>query len=236
MIKMFICDDDMMFLKFEEQAVNCIMNELYPQIIYSIYSYNSGQMLFEDIVSDKPDIIFLDIDIGAEDGFNIAKRITHIIKGVKIIFVTNYENLVYEAFGCMPIGFIRKRNYEEELKRVIPRVIKLLNDEKKTIFFGKDKKVEIPINEIRYIDVFNHNLEIDCGRGIVEIRDQLVHYIEILEKNSFVMISRNCIVNMQFVNKITSNSIILLDGTEKVISRSRRNNVISAFQIYKLHI
>ena len=109
-------------------------------------------------------------------------------------------------------------------------------NEKKTIFFGKDKKVEIPINEIRYIDVFNHNLEIDCGRGIGEIRDQLVHYIEILEKNSFVMISRNCIVNMQFVNKITSNSIILLDGTEKVISRSRRNNVISAFQIYKLHI
>ena len=54
------------------------------------------------------DIIFLDIEMGQEDGITVARRIRKIDKKVLIVYVTSHENYMMESFEIRPFRFLVK--------------------------------------------------------------------------------------------------------------------------------
>lgn len=56
------------------------------------------------------------------NGFNLAERISNNLfpyENATIIYITTYENLVYEAFKYSPLRFIRKNRINDELREAI---------------------------------------------------------------------------------------------------------------------
>ena len=109
MVKFAVCDD-------EPEVLNHIsdkLREYYPEKC-EIKKYGDGESLLADCRKQLFDALFLDIDMPGLDGMELAKRIREHNECIKIIFVTNKDNLVYSSLKYVPFRFIRKTHFEEE--------------------------------------------------------------------------------------------------------------------------
>ena len=68
-------------------------------------------------------MVFLDLELGDENGFDIAEQIVLMNNDAIIIFVTSHENLVYEAFRFRPLGYIVKDRFDREFTRMMVKIV-----------------------------------------------------------------------------------------------------------------
>ena len=123
MYKVMIVDDNM---------TNLIMAKKVLEEIYEIVPVSAGKTALEFLhdMPDPPDIMLLDIDMPIINGFNLAERVSNNLlsqENATIIYITTYENLVYEAFKYSPLRFIRKNRINEELLEAIQAFLKKSN-------------------------------------------------------------------------------------------------------------
>lgn len=233
MFKIAICDDDIHFLKGERVMICKLMDQEYSNIEYKILEYTSGINLVKEYSKNDIDIIFLDIELDQEDGFDIAKKITLLHKGAKIIFVTSHENLVFESFVCRPVGFIRKRIFEQELESVMNRVVSEMIDNNMIIQVGESRNTYmLLLSSIRTIDTYQHNIILKLEKGELIVRDKLSRIEPILADKGFVTVNRGCAINMKYILKVEGGLVTLLDGSQISISRSKCKGVNKKYKEY----
>lgn len=96
MINIAICDDDIVTTSKIENMLQNIAKRNFIQIDTEVFW--NGESLAESVKAvNYFDIIFLDIEMGAEDGITVARKIRQIDKNVLIIYVTSHENYMVSA-------------------------------------------------------------------------------------------------------------------------------------------
>lgn len=231
MLKIAVCDDERTFIEQEYECINTIMSKEYPDVKYEIIKYLTGDALIDNC--NNIDIIFLDIELGNEDGFEIAKKIILMQEDAKIVFVTSYENLVFESFVFRPVGFIRKRLFDKEIEMIINQMISGLIKENKIIVVGEGKNTyTILLSRIRSIDTLGHYITIKMSDKEITVRDKLSRIEAGLLKNDFVKINRGSIVNLQFVTEVNNGDIYMQDGSIFKVSRSNMKNCKIRYRQY----
>lgn len=65
------------------------------------------------------DIVFMDIEMSVLNGIETAKKIRKSNQKMVIIFVTDYQEYVYDVFDVLPFRFLRKPCSEEEVLAVL---------------------------------------------------------------------------------------------------------------------
>lgn len=114
MINVAICDDDVATTGNRETILYKIAKENFVQIEAEVFW--DGRQLAEAIEGGMCfDIVFLDIEMGTEDGITVAHRIRKIDKNVLIIYVTSHENYMQESFEVRPFRFLVKPVGEDGL-------------------------------------------------------------------------------------------------------------------------
>ena len=90
-IRIAVCDDEE---RFRTLLMSSIKENLDKKNIKTeIVGYESGEKMMEsDLRVLDFDIIFLDVDMGQEDGFETALKIRELSPDVPIIFVTGMLN------------------------------------------------------------------------------------------------------------------------------------------------
>lgn len=231
MFSIAICDDEKMFAeKFKSS-----LSELFIQrnIDVEIYRCKSGEELIDLYNTKLPDVIFLDIDMPGQDGFQVAKTINKEYGESIIVFCSNHNELVYDSFEYQPFWFLRKEDYEKRLDGVVEKIIdkiKEKNDE--FVLKHKEELLRIRYKEVIYVEVYKHKLQFHQIDKSIETRGNLSDVeSRFLEKN-FVKINSGCIVNLNFIYKIQDNQVILNTKEVLVISRSRKASVKEAFFSY----
>ena len=81
-----------------------------------IEAFSDPSVLLSNFSDQKYDACFLDIDIPAMNGFELSNLLYDCNSNVRIVFVTGKDDLVFHAFRYHAVGFVRKRNLENELK------------------------------------------------------------------------------------------------------------------------
>ena len=77
--------------------------------------------------SDKPQVIFLDIEMGGMDGVETARRIQDTDPRIAIVFVTAHEEFRKEAFEVYAFDYLVKPFEVERVKTTLERVEDLLS-------------------------------------------------------------------------------------------------------------
>jgi len=235
MLKFAICDDEEIFRVVETETISRIMKQEYEHISYEITQYHCGNDLIKDYASNEIDVIFLDIELGEENGFDVASCLTKIRSNTNIVFVTTYENLVFDSFVYRPLGFVRKRAFENEFRQVMFRMVQYFVDSNQMIVFGEGKdKFEFLLDEIRMINSFKHDLVVSSENNEVKIRDQLLKYEKELLNKAFVVAGRGCMINLKYVKRIDGNIVYLFNDEFVEMSRSRLKVVKDSFRDYQL--
>lgn len=87
---------------------------------------DSAQMGFDQISSLRPDLVFLDVAMPNESGFDLLKRLPSL--DFEIVFVTGFDSYALDAIKFCAIGYILKPIQNEELIDVVQKAERRINE------------------------------------------------------------------------------------------------------------
>lgn len=163
----------------------------------------------------NPQLIFLDIQLSGETGFDLLELIDN---SIKIIFVTAYDEFAIRAFEVNAIDYLLKPVNPERLKVAIERIIrreKATKNEARIYEYSDSIYVRlnnfasrfIKISSIISIEPVGNYSRIITGEGKhYLVLKTLKQWQEELPENYFVRIHRSSIVNIEYVDRIERKS------------------------------
>jgi two-component system, LytTR family, response regulator len=172
---------------------------------------SSCKSTIEMINMTNPQLIFLDIQLSGETGFDLLELIDNTIK---IIFVTAYDEYAIRAFEVNAIDYLLKPVNPERLKLAIDRVItreKSQKQESRSYEYSDSIYVRLNNYASRFIKISSITSIEPVGNyskiGTIEGKHCLVlktlkQWQEELPDNNFVRIHRSSIVNLEHVDHI----------------------------------
>ncbi|MCM8570616.1 LytTR family DNA-binding domain-containing protein [Gramella jeungdoensis] len=198
---------------------------------------SNGKTAIKRINTEKPDLIFLDINMKDMNGFEVLKHVEISPKPI-VIFVTAYDNYALKAFDVEAFDFLLKPFKDERFFKTIKKVLKTThteadsNFEKRLIEFfheysGGSTRLnavsKIPVKQgnktalvdpkdILYILASGYYAELYVKSKKHVLRESLNNLEEILDENVFVRIHRSTIVNLNFVEEIVHSDYSEIDA------------------------
>jgi two-component system, LytTR family, response regulator len=170
------------------------------------------------ILTEFPDIVFLDIDMPGKNGFEVAKVIGEQKLACSIIFVTAFNQFAIDAIKFAAFDYLLKPVNLEELKACIARLLgskrvenlqqsvdKLLNalNAEKLNFHNRTGSIFIDPLTIVYCEAEGNYTDIFLDSGIKQTVTHNISAIETqLEGRGFSRISRSTLINRRFLTQI----------------------------------
>ena len=191
------------------------------------------------IVDEKPDILFLDIQMPVLSGIDLLKALSGFKEKPYVVVVTAFEDYMLEAFRNSAFDFLLKPAGRDEIDSCIDRVEKGLNGNAKQNFgqlFNKlNNHITIPgaftthyldLEKILYLQADGRytDIHLTCGKKINSCRN-LGILIDEINAKQFIRISRSCVINADYLTSQNHrNKTLLLEanGTSKELAYSKR--------------
>jgi DNA-binding LytR/AlgR family response regulator len=226
MMQIAICDDNKVFL----DDIHDKLTKLLPEEVEYLRFESGDAFLNADV---EPDFLFLDIEMPGTDGITLKDLLDSSDKKTRIIFLTNYENRMREAFGNRVIGFLNKPVDIDDLKNIAD---KILRDIQKRVYeFDIDNKhVMIPVDDILYIESDDKYTYLNTAKKERYcIRRTMKEWIEDLPEELFCRINRSYIIHYDLC-KNGIKKILLPDNREVEVSRLYRDKLKKGYTDYLL--
>lgn len=214
MIDIAIVDDDIHFLNFITDKILKLNNDI------KIFSYNNPHDFMNDI--DRYKYVLLDIEMPEINGINLSKQLRN--NDISIFFITIHKEMMINAFGKNVEGFILKDNIEDGLSNLIDFIDK--QEEKKYLnLVINHNEIKIDLCNILSINYSLRDIEycLTNNKRMIQKNANLKDVQKLLNKD-FIQISRNCIVNINYVDYI-KNGNLYINNTKYKISRRRMKNL-----------
>lgn len=98
-----------------------------------VYSFRKGAEAIAQVPLARPDIVFLDINLGGMNGLEVAERLKESNPRVNIIFSTGYSEYMPEAFEVHASGYMLKPITEEMIKKELDNLLWPVCEEEKKL-------------------------------------------------------------------------------------------------------
>ncbi|HVW97865.1 MAG TPA: LytTR family DNA-binding domain-containing protein [Mucilaginibacter sp.] len=204
------------------------------------------------LLSEHIDIIFLDINMPGEDGFQFLKSI--VSENYNIIFITAYNEYALQAIKASAVDYILKPVNIDELQKAVEKVKRLAvnpvaNRQGQVLVqhlvdtINKRQppnKIALPqLGSISFIDVDDIvSLQADSNYTIIHLQNMqkvvisktLREFEDLLDGHPFVRIHKSYIVNLKYVREYctTDGGIVkMTDGNQWSVSRRQLDAFLS---------
>ena len=182
---------------------------------------------------EKPDILFLDIDLPGMSGLQFLDSLGTI--ETKVIFTTAHGKYAIPAYKFKAEAFLLKPIASEELTEVVERLYKEMKDNDHS--FTQDK---LSISDINGITFVAYNEIVSCESNdnycIVTLKDgtkktvskTLKYVSEHIQDPSFLRIHQSYLINTSFIRrylKRDGGSIEMIGGQIYPVSKSYKESV-----------
>lgn len=229
------------------------------RLTYLIHQYNYGfltiiaicntvDQAIESIQSQKPDLIFLDVELGAQSGFEILRRIPEI--NFEVIFVTGHEQYAVQAFRFSAFDYLMKPVDQSQLSKALQKLAirltqKQRNEKMEALLYnlaGREKgnkRLCIPTNEgftfaetkdiIRCEAMTNYTVIYFSDNRKVTVSRTLKDFEQLLKDCNFFRVHNSHLVNLKYIKNYRrgkGGTIVLMDGTQIEVSTRRKEDFL----------
>ncbi len=158
----------------------------------------------------KPDLIFLDIQMPGQTGFDLVEQVD--FTG-KIIFVTAFDEYALRAFDINALDYLMKPVTPDRLKKSIERINQEIVVNTKTteplnyndrIFTTIGNKIQfLKVNSIVLIQSEGDYTYVTCNNGVKGlVTKSMKEWEERLPENFFCRVHRNSIINTDYIEEV----------------------------------
>ena len=239
MIRALIVDD-------EPLARRALMRLLRPhKDIEIIGECGDGESAILASHSRHPDLLFLDIRMPEQDGFQVIAGLPSALPPA-VVFVTAYDQHALQAFEVHAVDYLLKPFSADRLSKALDRVRERINRTVDPNTFQlllaelrranepsfvsrlpvtQNGRIRLlPVSEIDRIEAVGNYARLHTRKGTFEIRETLQSLEQKLDPEKFVRIHRSTIINIDLVQEVQpwfrgSHLVIMKDGTELRLSR-----------------
>ncbi|MCR5148500.1 MAG: LytTR family DNA-binding domain-containing protein [Eubacterium sp.] len=228
-ISIAVCDDDLSC--HHKMASFCDIFFKEKSVDYEFHSYYSGEEILEEHEKNI-DLLFLDIEMGEVDGIEAMKRIESMPNIHRIIFISSHLELIGDAFGYKPIGFIVKpidqniilKKLDDLYHRIKKDSVIEFNDSESIRVYRKSDVVFIKADS-NYVTVVTQNDEKILSCTLKKCEEQI-------NGLPFLRVHKSYIVNLCYVKKISAGNVFLKSGITIPVGRSYSEMVKKEYQKY----
>lgn len=237
-IKTVLVDDE----KNSREVISKLLTKYYPEI-HIVGEASNVDDAFELIIKEKPQLVFLDIQMPRANGFNLLKKFDGV--PFEVIFITSYDQYAITAIKFNALDYLLKPVEIEELKFAVSKGIK-------NIISKENKQSEI-INLLHHLetDVEDRQFAIHSGEKVKMISEQSIIFIEgdgrychltmstgeifttpknlkefedyFTEKSSFIRISKTFMINASYIKEYSKGEpFIIVMKNDKTFEVARR--------------
>lgn len=212
--------------------------ETHPNVI-SVDKAESIEEALEKMVNQKPDLVFLDIHLTDESGFDLADKFKKMNHPPKIVFATAYDEYALKAFEVDAIDYILKPFEEERVRQAVEKshsAISHLSTGEETTNLAREIKGKIAIqaderifvialSDILYISVDNGASHIITKQQQIDTNETLTHLESRLNSRLFFKTHRSFIVNREAIQEVqpwfnNTYQVTVKNGDKIPVSRS----------------
>lgn len=199
------------------------------------------------LIELKPQLVFLDIQLGADTIFTLLKRIPKL--QAEIIFISAHDHFALSAFEFMAIGYLLKPIDIPKLIKAVDHASKMISNKRNSLSLEqvimqveninrKQHKIALStsrgyelvyVSEIMYCEAdgsYTHFYFSD-GRTMV-VSKNLKYYEKMLENYGFVRSHNTILANLRFVKALDRTSgggLILENGKMLAVTKTKRKEL-----------
>lgn len=235
MIKIAFCDDDMEVLHQMNELLDRYRVERNEDITYAAFQ-SPFELLTEIEKGIRPDILFLDVVMPGQNGMDVAKEIRQYDTNMKIIFLTSSPEFAVESYSVGAYFYQLKPIWEESFFRLMDSVLAECEKKKKNslILRSKDGITRIDLQQLEYCEVLGRKLLFHLENGAVlegagsldDLAGQLMQY------SNFFRPHRSFLVNMEYIQNISSRSIKMVNDAEIPIPHGKCSEIKNTYMEY----
>ena len=224
------------------------LQQHFPDIHIAAEASNVKEGLAE-INSLHPDIVFLDVQMNGETGFDLLKQLPHI--NFALIFTTAFDNYALKAFRFNAVDYLLKPIIPDELIEAVTKIIhrnnSLIADSKQQVseLYNQLKNPQkpqdkiavptadgfliIPVQDIVYCLAKSNYTEFHLTDNKTILSSYtLKQYDELLTSQSFFRAHRSYLVNLNHVKMYRrgDSEIVMSNGNEIELSRAHKDEFL----------
>lgn len=241
-MRAILIDDD-------ERNLNALSEKLKKHCtdVVVIAKCDTAEKGIKAIEENKPDIVFLDIEMPVMNGFLMLQQLG--FKNFELIFVTAYNHYAIQAIKYSALDYLVKPVEIEELKQAVSRAVlkrkqTSANPQLELLlehFHKKERqRLTIPtsegmqfinINEIVYLEASINYTHIYLAKQKFLVSRSLKEFEDLLPADVFLRIHHSYIVNKNCVEKYIRGDgghVILTNGVSLDVSKRKKAEFLQA--------
>jgi two-component system LytT family response regulator len=247
MIRTILVDDE----KHARDRLSYMLRE--EGDIELVASCKNGIEAIQNIEKEKPDLVFLDIEMPEVNGFDVLTNLDSKELPI-VVFVTAFSEYAVKAFEVNALDYVHKPFDKHRLSKSIKKARKIIENKDQQKISKKleqflnshvqDEKLErfvlktggsiyiVKTSDVLWIEASGNYVNIVTNNKKHLFRTTLSGLMDRLDENTFYQIHRSTIVNLDFVDRIEEWSygdykVIMKNGEELKMSRNYKELIQS---------
>lgn len=214
-MQIVICDDEQEIRNMLEEKIK----RRYPK--FNVQFYSSGEELL--LSNSCPDILLLDIQMEGKNGMETAREFRKNHKNTILIFITAFEEYVFEAFDVGAFHYLIKPFDDIKFDTVLTNAVKEGQDRRNRELtnFKKNmpsllittggKHIAVHLEDIIYAEVFDRKVILHTVYADVEYYGKMKE-LQAKTGDDFYRPHRAYLVNFKYIRKYDATTIYLEKG------------------------
>lgn len=229
-----VCDDVNKELRRIRAALDQYV-KTHPEYYFDIDEYRSADDVLCGLEKGKLyDIALLDIFMPGVLGTDLAKEMLAKNPNMGVIFLTSSDEFAVTAFEMNAVHYLIKPFSQEQFNEALDRAVKKMEKQNFLSLACVDGMYRVSIRELVSVESQKHYLMIRLASGeTLRLREKLSQmYEDLQDYPEFIRVGVSYIVNLNFVRRISSSSLEIMDGVEIAVPRRCSEDVKRTYMTY----
>ncbi|HEX7859603.1 MAG TPA: LytTR family DNA-binding domain-containing protein [Verrucomicrobiae bacterium] len=210
-----------------------------------------GKAAVTAIEKEKPDLVFLDVQMPELNGFEVLEALDEETRP-NIVFCTAHDKFALKAFDVHAVDYLLKPFDRERLQKALERAIAKVDLQRggqkdasvsavlkevkpatpveRLLVKGDGRVLLIKVEDIDYVEAADNYVNLRVGKDSHMMRETMASLEQRLPPDRFMRISRSNIVNVERIQELQpmfhgEYVVVLKNGTKLTLSRSYRDKL-----------
>lgn len=199
------------------------------------------------VTSTRPDVLYLDIQLGTDSGFDVVDGLRAAAASPLIVFTTAYSEYAVRAFEVQALDYLLKpfdrerflkciervraalaapdrSDVEERVRRLLAQLPGRAAAMQQILVRAADRAYFLTVRDIDRIAAAGNYVEVHAGGKVHLIRESLTGFIAQLDASEFLRVHRSHVVRLGFIAELRpmfhgDYELVLRDGETLPLSR-----------------
>lgn len=179
------------------------------------------------------DLLFLDIDLGEQNGLSLARKLRAYNMRTVLIFVTNFKEYAPEGYEVDAFRYLAKSELDNKLSTYFEDALSVCRRYQQTVsIFCKGETVPVSIRTLEYIESLGHEQCLHLTglpqRQLIT-RTTMNELEDLLAPRGFLRIHKGFLVNMAYLQSLRSTAAVLSSGKSLPVGARRYQDTKKVF-------